>query len=115
MKSRLILYGMALAASIAQAAYTPFPILTSSYNADLIIESNATPVLKCVTTASLDSGTNNTASTWYEIGYDTANPTFGLPTAGSIVSARDNANYSFQMPPSYVGNNGILIDTVISN
>ncbi len=116
MKSRLILYGMALAAaSIAQAAYNPVPLQTSSYNADGIVESNATPVLKCVTTASVDNGTNNTASTWYEIGYDRSNPTFGLPAAGTIVVARDNANYSFRMPPTYVGNNGILIDTAVTN
>jgi hypothetical protein len=116
MKSRLIIYSIALAAvSIAQAAYNPIPITTGSYNADAIVESNATPVLKCVTTASLDSGTNNTASTWYEIGYDPANPTFGLPAANSVVTARDNANYSFRMPPTYVGPNGILIDTIFTN
>lgn len=100
-------------ASITNAAFNPIPIQTSSYNADLIVESNATPVLRAVTTATLDNGTNNTASTWYEIGYDTANPTFGLPLAGSVVTARDNANYSFQMPPTYAGPNGILIDTVV--
>ena len=70
------------AASVAQAAYNPIPILTSSYNADGIVESTATPVLKCVTTASVDQGTNNGNSTWYEIGYDAANPGFGLPLAG---------------------------------
>lgn len=111
-----MLCGMALAfASATQAAYTPIAIQSSSYNADVIVESNATPVLKCVTTASLDGGTNNNASTWYEIGYDASNPTFGLPAANSVVTARDNANYSFRMPPTYAGNNGILIDTVISN
>jgi hypothetical protein len=105
---------MALAlASISQAAYMPLPILTSSYNADSIVESNATPRLDCVTTASVDQGTNNGASTWYEIGYDASNPSWGLPAAGSVVVARDNANYSFRMPPTYVGPNGILIDTAV--
>lgn len=115
-KSRLVIYGLVLAAArIGQAAYLPIPIQASSYNADVIVESNATPVLKCVTTASVDQGTNNQASTWYEIGYDPSNPTFGLPAANSVVAARDNANYSFRMPPTYVGNNGILIDTVVTN
>lgn len=108
---------MALAsASLSQAAstYTPVAIQPSSYNQDAIVESNATPVLKAVTTASVDSGTANTASTWYEIGYDSANPTFGLPAANTVVTARDNANYTFRMPPSYTANNGILIDTAVT-
>ncbi|HTI97935.1 MAG TPA: hypothetical protein VL527_03450 [Dongiaceae bacterium] len=116
MKSRLILCGMALAAaSVSQAAFTPLAIQSGSYNADAIVEATATPVLKCVTTATLDAGTNNTASTWYEVGYDTSNPSFGLPAAGQVVQAQDDANHSFKMPPTYVGNNGILIDTVFSN
>ena len=111
MKSRLILYSLVLAAAnISQAAYTPLAIQPSSYNADPIVESNATPVLICVTTATLDQGTNNQNSTWNEVGYDLANPTFGLPAPGTVVVARDNANYSFQMPPTYIGNNGILVD-----
>ena len=76
MKSRILIYGVALAiASIAHAGYQPVTLLPGSYNADAIVESNATPVLKAVTTASVDNGTNNTASTWNEKGYDTANPT----------------------------------------
>jgi len=102
-------------ASVTNAAFTPIPLQTSSYNADIVVESNSSPVLKCVTTATLDNGTNNTASTWYEVGYDTANPSFGLPAANSVVVARDNANYSFRMPPTYAGANGILIDTLFTN
>ena len=39
MKSRFLIYSMALAvASIAQAGYTPVAIQSSSYNADVIVE-----------------------------------------------------------------------------
>jgi hypothetical protein len=115
-RSKVMLVGLALTfAGLAGAAFVPLTITSGSYNADAIVESNATPVLKAVTTASVDNGTNNTASTWYEIGYDAANPSFGLPAANSVVVARDNANYSFRMPPSYTANNGILIDTAITN
>ncbi|MFO1513151.1 MAG: hypothetical protein U1F83_09605 [Verrucomicrobiota bacterium] len=104
-----------LSASVANAAFNPIPLQTSSYNADVIVESNATPVLTVVTTATVDNGTNNTANTWFEIGYDTGNPGNGLPAAGSVIVAQDNPNYSFKMPPTYAGPNGILIDTVITN
>lgn len=106
---------MALAAaSVAQAAYTPIPIQTSSYNADAIVESNATPVLTIVTTATVDNGTNNTANTWFEVGYDTGNPANGLPLANTVFTAQDNANYTFKTPPTYAAANGILIDTSVT-
>ena len=115
MKSRFLIYSMALAvASIAQAGYTPVAIQSSSYNADVIVEANARPTLTISTTASVDNGTNNTANTWFEIGFDTANPGNGLPVAGSTFTAVDDPTHSFTMPPSYTAPNGILIDTVIT-
>ena len=77
---------MALA-SISQAAYTPVAIQSSSYNADVIVESNAIPTLTLSTSASVDQGTNNWQNTWFEIGFDTANPGNGLPAAGSTFTA----------------------------
>lgn len=100
---------------ISQAAYLPVPITPGSYNQDLIVESNTTPRLDVVTTATVDQGTNNGANTWFEQGYDTANPANGLPPANTVFTAQDNANYTFRTPPTYAGPNGILIDTVITN
>jgi hypothetical protein len=115
MKLKLTLFSLALAtASVAEAAYSPIPIQTSSYNADAIVESNATPVLSVVTTATVDQGTNNQANTWFEQGYDTANPLNGLPLANTVFTAQDNTNYTFKTPPTYAGPNGILIDTVVT-
>jgi hypothetical protein len=106
---------MALAfAGISRAAYTPIAIQSSSYNADVIVESNATPALTVVTSASIDNGTNNTANTWFEQGYDLANPLNGLPPHGTSFVSQDNANFSFQMAPSYTAPNGILIDSSIT-
>jgi hypothetical protein len=104
-----------LNASVTNAAFTPVAIQSSSYNADVIVEQAARPRLALLTDATVDNGTKNTASTWYEIGFDTANPSFGLPAAGSTFTAQDNANYSFKMPPSYSAPNGILIDTVVTS
>jgi hypothetical protein len=101
--------------SAAQAGFLPVPLTPESYTHDIVVESNATPALQVVTTASVDNGIANTANTWMEQGFDPANPANGLPPAGTVVVAVSNANYSFKMPPSYTGPNGILIDTVISN
>lgn len=112
----LLLLGLA-SPGISRAAspYLPVPITATSYNQDVIVESNATPRLDVVTTATVDQGTNNGANTWFEVGYDTVNPGNGLPAAGSVFIAQDNANYSFRAPPTYVGPNGILIDTVVTS
>jgi len=55
MKSRIILCGLTLAvAGVARAGYTPVAIQSSSYNADIVVESNATPQLLEVTSATVD-------------------------------------------------------------
>ncbi|HLH56017.1 MAG TPA: hypothetical protein VKY92_20610, partial [Verrucomicrobiae bacterium] len=101
--------------SAVAAGFLPVPLNQASYTHDMIVESNATPALRVVTTASVDNGIANTANTWMEVGFDPANPNNGLPPAGTVVVAVSNANYSFKMPPTYEGPNGILIDTVVSN
>jgi hypothetical protein len=110
-----LLLGLAGVSVSQAAAYLPVPITQGSYNQDSIVESNATPRLDVVTTATVDNGSNNTANTWFEIGYDTGNPANGLPAAGTVFTAVDNANYSFRAPPTYAAPNGILIDTVVTN
>ncbi|MGC9944051.1 MAG: hypothetical protein ABSE48_19665, partial [Verrucomicrobiota bacterium] len=88
MKSRIIISAMMVAlASISQASYTPIALTSSSYNADVIVESNATPRLTVVTSASIDNGTNNYANTLFEEGFDTANPGNGLPPHGSTFTS----------------------------
>jgi hypothetical protein len=114
MKSQTVLCGLLLAvAPLARATYTPVAIQSSSYNADVIVESNATPRLVVVTTATVDNGTNNTANTLFEVGYDPKNPNNGVPVHGTTISAADatTVSHSFTMPPDYTQPNGILVDT----
>lgn len=114
----------------SQAAFAPIPLTPDSFNADIVVEKTAVPVLKVVTTATVDQGTNNGANTWMEIGFDLNNPLNGLPAPGTVivppvgdvvlgggantVTGVNSANpgvsrYSFKMPPSYKAPNGILI------
>lgn len=110
-----LLLALAGANTSQAAGYGPVPITATSYNQDAIVEANATPRLDVVTTATVDAGTNNTANTWFEQGYDVANPGNGLPPANTVFVAQDNANYSFRTPPTYIGPNGILIDTAVTS
>lgn len=131
LRTKTILFVAALTAtSLTRAALTPIPLASSSFTEDVVVEKTATPVLKVVTTATVDQGTNNGANTWMEVGYDPANPYNGLPAPGTVVTppygdlvlgggantvTGVNAanpgvvNYSFKMPPDYTAPNGILI------
>ncbi len=101
-------------AGTSRAAFTPIAIQSSSYNADVIVESNAGPRLVLATSASIDQGSNNFAATLFEVGFDTNHPANGVPLHGSTIVALSNANYSFTMPPDYTKPNGILIDTLVT-
>jgi hypothetical protein len=91
------------------------PVAVTGYNYDMIIEA---PLFKAVT-VTMDSGplmvTNTTRganNTFYEQGYDliTAGQAWtGLPVHGTTFTAWSNANYSFTMPSSYIGNNCLFV------
>src|SRR3954452_8954486 len=92
-----------IAISMARADFAPIPLTSSSYNQDVVVESNApAPVVAGgYTTASMDNGTANTQFSWYEQGYNTANPATGLPLAGSIFTHQNAADHQYRMAPSF--------------
>ena len=71
-------------AGTAHAGFAPIPLTSGSFNQDMIVESAApAPVLAGgYTTASMDAGVGNTATSWYEQGYNIGNPSTGLPHSG---------------------------------
>lgn len=89
------------------------PISITGYNEDIVVEAAAGKpgALTGVTTATMDSGTNNGNSTYYEIGYVPQAPATGLPHPGSTVTNLSAPDHVYQMPPSYTANNAVLIGT----
>jgi predicted alpha-1,6-mannanase (GH76 family) len=83
----------------------------------MVVENTApAPVLAGgYTTASMDSGTGNSATTWYELGYNTANPTTGLPLAGSTFTHQNAPDHQYRMAPSYQTSNAVLLDSVVTS
>jgi hypothetical protein len=67
------------------------------------------------TTASMDSGTGNSDTSWYEQGYNTANPATGLPRAGSTFTHQNATNHQYTMAPSYRSNNAVLLDSSLTS
>jgi hypothetical protein len=115
MKSKYTLLAAGLiAANVSTAAYLPIILQNNSFNADVILESNAVPQLTISTTATLDAGTNNYGATLFEQGRDANNPGHGVPVAGSRFTAYDQGTYAYQMAPSYSTANGILVDSSVS-
>ena len=99
----------------ARADYAPIALTPQSYNQDGVVELAVPHVTQFATTATLDAGTNNNNFTWYEQGYNTANPSTGLPTAGSTFTSQSQADHNYQMAPSYVGNDAVLINSQVTS
>ncbi len=88
------------------------PILVTGFNHDIVAEANAPQIPPSLgaTTASMDSGIENTGSSWYEQGYNAAAPDTGLPPAGSTFTNQVGADHSYTLPASYAANNAALVD-----
>jgi hypothetical protein len=95
----------------AVAGFSPIPLTPDSFTHDVVIERTAPSPLVPVTTASMDTGTNNSGYSWYERGYNLDFITTGLPVAGSIYFSELDWEHSFQFAPDYRSNNAVLIDS----
>src|SRR5580765_3950722 len=112
-RSAVLFFGITtFSGGIAWADFAPIALTSGSYNQDVVVENTApAPVVAGgYTTASMDNGAANTAFSWYELGYNTANPTTGLPAAGSVFTHQSAADHQYRMAPSYASNNAVLLD-----
>jgi hypothetical protein len=115
-KIKLVSLALGLAgAAVTQAQFAPLPLTPDSYNYDIIVEKGATPPPAAASTATLDAGTNNTAFTYYEQGFNVNSPTSGLPPAGSTITAETLTDHSYALAPSYTDKNAILVDLNVTN
>jgi hypothetical protein len=99
----------------ATADFIPIPLTPDTFTHDVVIERTAPPPLVPVTSASMDTGTNNTGYGWFERGYNVDYPTTGLPVAGSIYTSELDWEHSFQFAPSYRSNNAVLVDSTLTS
>ena len=94
----------------AEAGQTP--IAVTGFNQDMVVDAS-TPLTSAAfqssITATMDSGTAKTWTTWYQIGENTSAPGSGLPMGTTFVSASDPST-SFALQ-SATGNNAIMLDS----
>lgn len=111
MNSKLLTLMLAGACTIsAQADFNPIALTPGSFTADVIVEKTAQKSLGDYTTATMDNGTNNNGTTFYEKGYAPEWPWTGLPPAGTTFNAlSDPTGHQFKMAPDYTTNNAILV------
>src|SRR3982751_1558913 len=96
LKSHFIVLGIALlSASEALGDFNPVALTTASFNRDVVVERTSPGPIGRATTATMDAGTNNTGDTWYEVGFNTASPTTGVPAAGLTFTSAAAANHQF--------------------
>jgi hypothetical protein len=101
--------------SFSNAGFVPIPLTPDSFNEDVIVEKNAPSPVVPVTTASMDTGADNTGYAWCERGYIVEWPAIGLPPADATVTIGPGMNYDCRFAPSYKTNNVLLIDSVLTN
>jgi predicted alpha-1,6-mannanase (GH76 family) len=101
---------------IGHAGFAPVALTSGSYNQDMVVEAAAlAPVVAGgYTTASMDNGAANSANSWYEMGYNTANPTTGLPHPGVMFTSQSLANHQYTLAPSYTTNDALLLDATLT-
>jgi predicted alpha-1,6-mannanase (GH76 family) len=101
---------------IARGGFTPIPLTSGSFNQDMVVERSAPGPVQAggYTTASMDNGVGNTATSWYEKGYNTASPSTGLPLAGSTFTSQSASDHQYTMAPSYQSNNAVLLDSTLT-
>jgi len=88
------------------------PIAVTGYNEDIVVEASAARGGALTnTTATMDGGTNNTGSTYFELGYVVSAPGTGLPHPGSLVTNIAATDHVYRMAPSYTVNNTVLVDS----
>src|SRR5712672_2913012 len=113
----MLLGAILSATSNVHADFAPIALTSGSYYQDMVVENTApAPVIAGgYTTASMDNGVANTMFSWYEQGYNSANPTTGLPVAGSIFTHQNAADHQYRMAPSYASNNAVLLDSTVTS
>jgi hypothetical protein len=101
----------------ARAGFSPLVLTSGSYNQDMVVEATApAPVIsQGYTSASMDNGVGNSGTSWYEVGYNSADPATGLTNAGAVFSSPSLANHQYRMAPSYTANNAVLLDATLTN
>ncbi len=89
------------------------PIAVTGFNRDIVVEAAAgrPGSLAGYTTATMDSGTNNSMTTWYEKGYAASAPATGLPPPGSIITNVSSLDHRYQLAPSYAAKNAVLLSS----
>ncbi|HWW00531.1 MAG TPA: hypothetical protein VNZ64_12600 [Candidatus Acidoferrum sp.] len=100
---------------LARADFVPIQLAPDSFNQDVIVERMAPPPLVPVTTASMDTGSDNTGFAWCERGYNLDWAAVGLPAADTTVTIGVAMDHDCRFAPTYKTNNVLLIDSVLTN
>jgi hypothetical protein len=94
------------------AQFQPIVLTPETFTCDVIVEKSAPPPALPVTTASMETGGQNSGFTWFEKGYVGEWPAAGLPPACATISSELSLSHRYQMPCDYHAKNAFMIDAL---
>jgi len=100
---------------LGSSPFAPIGLTASSLNQQMVVPVGATASgtanaqFNAFITATMDAGTARTGNTWYQVGFNAAAPTTGLPMGTTFASAANPA-VNFALQPANV-NNALLLNT----
>lgn len=101
---------------LSASDYAPIALTYGSYNQDGVVEASAVAPPFAVTTATMDTGTENAGNAWYEIGANSSYPTTGVPAHGSTWSSVSLSGHNYTMAPDYhVADVVMISDNITTN
>lgn len=114
MKSKLLCALLACACvSVARADFNPVALTPQSYTLDIVVPATTLQGLPENINVTAGGGSAKTDNSFFEQGLYITLPGAripGVPLGGSVFTNINNANMTFQMPPSYPANNTLMID-----
>lgn len=96
----------AVSSSSDDVNFTPLDVTGFNHDAVMEVSAPRSGFNFAGSTATYDSGTNNTGYTLFEKGFNRENANAGLPVAGGTFTF---GNKTFKMPASYTANNAALV------
>ena len=108
----------AASVNLARADFNPVVLTPGSYDYAIVVPTNSAQPMPACITASVGGGTGEGDHTFFEQGvYAHSGPYqyCGVPKHNAVFTDQSDSSRTYQMPPDYTTNNGLMIDAGVTS